>query len=296
MFAGQRLEGFYVDLGSIFDLGDLRPFENLHIGSLKAAAGVNGTNDFSVHSIALKVPKRELDAARLQPDRPDLTTVRRRRVGRRARPRASTTGHRAHGTGRRLDPGVAAGQPAVQRGDRADGPQGPLERAPAGGRQALRRSSCSTPSWPGCCPSCIRACSRTSPTHHAAGRPRGDPADGHPVRNRSRLPELHREALADMLRLNLAIPPAQHPERAGDPRRRSGRIPERPAGVRRRGDRRAARDRGRDHPAREQELHADGAASLLTDGLDQTSTRYLSQFPYLGTPQGGYQTAPLGAL
>ena len=35
---------------------------------------------------------------------------------------------------------------------------------------------------------------------------------------------------------------------------------------------------------------------VLTDGLDQTSTRYLSQFPYLGTPQGGYQTAPLGTL
>src|SRR5262249_2803262 len=26
VFAGQRAEGFYVDLGSIFDLGDLRPF------------------------------------------------------------------------------------------------------------------------------------------------------------------------------------------------------------------------------------------------------------------------------
>jgi hypothetical protein len=40
----------------------------------------------------------------------------------------------------------------------------------------------------------------------------------------------------------------------------------------------------------------DKAASLLTDGLDETSTRYLSQFPYLGTPPGGYQTAPLGTL
>ncbi len=30
VFAGQRAEAFYVDLGSIFDLGDLRPFENLH--------------------------------------------------------------------------------------------------------------------------------------------------------------------------------------------------------------------------------------------------------------------------
>src|SRR5215831_14081749 len=29
VFAGQRAEGFYVDLGSIFDLGNLRPFQNL---------------------------------------------------------------------------------------------------------------------------------------------------------------------------------------------------------------------------------------------------------------------------
>ena len=27
VFAGQRAEAFYVDLGAIFDLGDLRPFE-----------------------------------------------------------------------------------------------------------------------------------------------------------------------------------------------------------------------------------------------------------------------------
>ena len=40
----------------------------------------------------------------------------------------------------------------------------------------------------------------------------------------------------------------------------------------------------------------DAAASAVTDGLTQANTRYLSQFPYLGTPQGGYQTAPLGAL
>jgi hypothetical protein len=60
VFAGQRLEGFYVDLGAIFDLGDLRPFQNLHIAAMAAAPGVNATNDFSVHSIALKVPKHEL--------------------------------------------------------------------------------------------------------------------------------------------------------------------------------------------------------------------------------------------
>jgi Domain of unknown function (DUF4331) len=61
VFAGQRAEAFYVDLGSIFDLGDLRPFENLHAQyGLNVfsgpAAGVNATNHLNVHSIAIQVP------------------------------------------------------------------------------------------------------------------------------------------------------------------------------------------------------------------------------------------------
>ncbi len=61
VFAGQRAEGFYVDLGAIFDLGDLRPFENLHaqygLGAFTGpAAGVNATNHLNVHSIAIQVP------------------------------------------------------------------------------------------------------------------------------------------------------------------------------------------------------------------------------------------------
>ena len=48
VFAGQRAEGFYVDLGSIFDLANLRPFEELHAQYgmhvfSKPAAGVNAT-------------------------------------------------------------------------------------------------------------------------------------------------------------------------------------------------------------------------------------------------------------
>ena len=60
VFAGQRAEGFYVDLGSIFDLGDLRPFENLHatfgLPKLSARPGVDATNHLNVHSIAIQVP------------------------------------------------------------------------------------------------------------------------------------------------------------------------------------------------------------------------------------------------
>lgn len=67
VFAGQRAEGFYVDLGAIFDLGDLRPFENDHAtfglantGLGAMAAGVNSTQLVNVHSIALQVPKSDL--------------------------------------------------------------------------------------------------------------------------------------------------------------------------------------------------------------------------------------------
>lgn len=61
VFAGQRAEGFYVDLGAVFDLADLRPFQNLHAGSMLAAApGVNATKDVNVHSIVLQVPKTDL--------------------------------------------------------------------------------------------------------------------------------------------------------------------------------------------------------------------------------------------
>jgi len=61
VFAGQRAEAFYVDLGSIFDLANLRPFENLHAQyGLNVfsgpAAGVNATNHLNVHSIAIQVP------------------------------------------------------------------------------------------------------------------------------------------------------------------------------------------------------------------------------------------------
>ncbi len=61
VFAGQRQEGFYVDLGSIFDLGALRPFQNLHLLPLPAVnPGVNGTKHLNVHTIALQVPKAHL--------------------------------------------------------------------------------------------------------------------------------------------------------------------------------------------------------------------------------------------
>ncbi|GAB3878604.1 DUF4331 domain-containing protein [Terrabacter terrigena] len=56
VFAGQRGDAFFVDLGSVFDLGALRPFQNLHLIPLPAAPGVNGLQGLNVHTIALQVP------------------------------------------------------------------------------------------------------------------------------------------------------------------------------------------------------------------------------------------------
>lgn len=60
VFAGQRAEGFFVDVGAIFDLLDLRPFQNLHLNPMPPTKGVNGLNGLNVHSIALQVPKTHL--------------------------------------------------------------------------------------------------------------------------------------------------------------------------------------------------------------------------------------------
>ena len=71
VFAGQRAEGFYVDVGAIFDLGDLRPFQNLHIlTNMPATGGINGPKYKNVHSIALELNKRDLTANGAAPTDP----------------------------------------------------------------------------------------------------------------------------------------------------------------------------------------------------------------------------------
>src|SRR6476620_9416520 len=49
VFAGQRHDGFFVDLGAIFDLGDIRPFQNLHLIPTPAAPSVDTLATLNVH-------------------------------------------------------------------------------------------------------------------------------------------------------------------------------------------------------------------------------------------------------
>jgi Domain of unknown function (DUF4331) len=60
VFAGQRADAFFVDLGSIFDLGTLRPFQDKHLVGKTlfnyAGKAVNAVDKLNVHSIAIQVP------------------------------------------------------------------------------------------------------------------------------------------------------------------------------------------------------------------------------------------------
>jgi hypothetical protein len=64
VFAGQRADAFHVDLGSIFDLGDLRPFQGAYNKGIPPILGnmpgVNGLRGLNVHTIALQVPISDL--------------------------------------------------------------------------------------------------------------------------------------------------------------------------------------------------------------------------------------------
>ena len=57
VFAGQRDDPFFVDLGSVFDLLGLRPLNQAHLIPLPTARGVDGVGGFNTHTIALQVHK-----------------------------------------------------------------------------------------------------------------------------------------------------------------------------------------------------------------------------------------------
>jgi hypothetical protein len=71
VFAGQRDDPFFVDLGSIFDLGGLRPFNGFHLLPLDAAAGVDGLGGFNTNTIAIRVPLAQLTRDHALPTGPN---------------------------------------------------------------------------------------------------------------------------------------------------------------------------------------------------------------------------------
>ena len=56
VFAGQRNDGFFVDLGAIFDLGDIRELNMAHLIPLATATSIDSLKELNIHTIAIKVP------------------------------------------------------------------------------------------------------------------------------------------------------------------------------------------------------------------------------------------------
>ena len=56
VFAGQRDDPFFIDLAAVFDLGGLRPFNELHLLPLPTEKGVDSVSAFNVKSIAVQIP------------------------------------------------------------------------------------------------------------------------------------------------------------------------------------------------------------------------------------------------
>jgi len=98
------------------------------------------------------------------------------------------------------------------------------------------------------------------------------------------------KTLADMLRLNVAIPPAASPKPLGI---LGGDLAGYPNG-RRVGDDVVTIElraiAGVTYPLVNSSYTPDGAASLVTDGVGPGPGRYQSTFPYLGTPHSGFDT------
>jgi len=290
VFAGQRREGFYVDLGSIFDLGTLRPFQNLHLIPMAATGGVDTLARLNVHSIAIQVPRSQLQQRGSTPTDPaDAGSV----IG--VYTSASRRKAQVRGTS-----GVSAAGPYVQVSRLAN----PLVNEvliPMGTKDFWNSQDPYQDSqfqsyvlkpelakllpilYPGVFPN-LAAYSRNR-DDLAAILSTGIPSGIIPGFQNFSGP-----TPADLLRLNMAIPPASSPSQLGI---LGGDLAGFPNG-RRVADNVVAIElraiAGATIPLVDPSFTPDGAAALLTDGTSPGGDRYISQFPYLGVPLSGFDT------
>jgi len=293
VFAGQRREGFYVDLGSIFDLGTLRPFENLHLISTAAAAGVDSSKAVNVHSIAIQVPIGHLTSNGQVPSNAmDAAAVigvwcTASRQKMRMQADMSNTSMTYAGPWMQVS---RLGMPLINE---AVIPMGLKDlwnyTAPKDDSQFLQYVQ--HPELAGLLPVLYP---KVFPNLAAYTKPRADLAailmSGIPSGIVPGFQNFLSKSPSDMLRLNTAIPLAAKPNAgglvAGDP---AGF----PNGRRVFDDITTVELRaiaGATIPLVDKSFTPDKAAGLITDGLKPPMDRYLDTFPYLGMPLDGYGT------
>ncbi len=293
VFAGQRAEGFYVDLGSIFDLGALRPFQHLHLIPSADAVGVNGTQALNVHTIAVQVPKSDLTRGHHTPT--DVTAADSvigvyASASRQHSRVQDERGWHGHGDFRQVsrlaNPLFNEVIVPMAEKDRWNH----LDPADDGqfAKYVLHPELAQL--LPALYPNVF-------PHLAAYTKPRADLAaillTGIPSGVVPGFQNFTGTVQADLVRLNLAVRPTTHePSPFGII---GGDLAGFPNGRRVFDDVVAIELRaiaGATIPLVDPSFTPDGAAALLTDGTTNTNAPYLAQFPYLGTPLGGFQYLP----
>ena len=162
-------------------------------------------------------------------------------------------------------------------------------------RQVVRRVRPATRAGRAAAGALSRRVPESRGVHQAARRPGRDPADRHSRRHHPGIPELHRADAGRPAAAEHGDPADAEPPK---PRRAcsAATLAGFPNGRRRRpttwSRSSCARSPASTIPLVDPSYTPDGAAALLTDGTSNTNPPYLSAFPYVGTPAGGYQTTP----
>jgi hypothetical protein len=307
-FAGQRADGFYVDLGSIFDLGTLRPFENYHLISTPAASGVNTLKAFNVNSIAIQVPISEVTS---DGGIPSSVTDPAATIGvwsSASRQKASVLQGGPNGTTQESGPWTQVSRLGMPLINEVVIPIAMKDvwnqQTPSGDSQFLAYYA--DPAlqnllpvlYPKVFPN-LAAFLTAAP----ASRPRLDLEaillTGLPAGIIPGFQNYTGSTQADELRLNLAIPPSStNTNPAATDKTRLGLLGGDLSGFpngRRVFDNTVAVElqaiAGVTYALVNSKFTPDGAASQLTDGTTN-AVPYLSNFPYLGTPYSGYSVTP----
>jgi hypothetical protein len=300
VFAGQRAEGFYVDLGSIFDLATLRPFENLHAQyGLNVfhgpAAGVNATAALNVHSIAIQVP---------------ISQLTRHGAGSESSPASVigvwTTASRQSVRLWDTDNGDTVSSGPYRQVSRLGNPLVNEVLIPLGKKDLWNSlppsddkqfaSYVTNPELAGLLPALYPGVFPNLAALDASHAARADLEaillTGIPSGIVPGFQNYTGPVLADMLRLNTAIPPTKKPNSLGII---GGDLAGYPNGRRVFDDVVTIELRaiaGATYPLVHKSYVPDAAAKAITDGLTPASvpSGYLSRFPYLGVPYSGFDT------
>jgi hypothetical protein len=294
VFAGQRADAFHVDLGSVFDLAGLRPFNQAHLISMPNMNGVNAVQSYNVHTIAIQVPIGHLTRNGTRPTDP-LAPESVIGVWATASRQKSRIWDEASGTYAAHGPWEQVSRLANPLFNEVIVPMAEKDQwnARPPSKDARYTKYVNKPELAGLLPVLYPG---VFPHLAAYTKPRADLnailMTGIPEGVVPGFQNFTGSVQADLLRLNVAVPPSASPNDlglvAGDP---AGF----PNGRRVNDDVVTIELRavaGLTIPLVDPTYTPDGAASAVQDGTSNTNAALLPSFPYLGLPGGGYQTVP----